>query len=991
MNGKNPLIITYKMIAILTLLLAPLAAIAMVVEAEDGQLFGSMAIGADSNASGGEYLDAINGRNYSDALNTAHRAEYSFNVTQAGTYKIVGNVHATNNGSDSFWVQVDGLPSAGYKWAVERNTIYSADDVNSASPRADPVVVPLVAGVHTVTIFVREKLTRLDKLELVLLEASSLPVVETPTISPNGGGFTSSVDVTLATNTAGAVLYYTADGSEPTTQSAQYGGPFTLAEDTTVMAKGFLGGYDPSITSSADFIVMPAAATGLLFEAEDGQLFGSVAIGADSGASGGEYVGAPEGSGAHLLNSGNRADYTFTTTQAGDYKIVANVYSPNSGSDSFFVTIDGEPSVGYLWDTLRNTTYSEDEVADRGDRGVTIFGLTQGAHTVSFHVRDDGTRLDKFEIVLVAATGGGNTAPVLSTIADQGEFSGDSVNLSVSASDADNDTLSFSARGLPPQLGIDSGTGQMTGSLTVAGTYSVTITVADGNGGTDSKTFVWSVLPSAGSGFSAFDNVPVLPRQMNFPWFADAMAQFTPAQPDDPMDWQDAYNNTPSSSRVIVANCNELQAALDNANPGGMILIQSGQYNGCNVEFKRSGTADQPIILTSEAKALGQSGDVTFSGGARFGLFPRGASYYIIGGLRFTNQSDLVFELENGSGTRANPVYRNGSTDIRFTDNHFEGIGVNRGSGEGVIIVGVRSHRIRIDHSSFISNYNHIRYVHSGNAGSLVSTSKDGRVDHNYFGPAATSGFRSDVSYEIGAIQTCCGTVQESSDPLTLTFEYNVVEHPNTPHTDPEALEIKTNEFVTRHNIIWGDNDAVIGVRASYNSTVDSNYLVGTGISIHGSNNSIVDNYIDGHVEGRRVNLKQGIFLSRWGRRQPSNCTTLPITANNEILGNTVINTSQFGLRIGDCSFGACRPITDSLIANNRIESSVGRLLHFNTRNEPERTDLCSGESQGSPGNDGGRNTGIVFDGNMFYPRGSASTGSAFGLDMNSICLGGNC
>src|SRR3989304_1477808 len=87
------------------------------------------------------------------------------------------------------------------------------------------------------------------------------PTVATPTISPDGGTFANSVDVTLATQTASASIRYTLDNTEPTASSALYSVPITLTQSATLKAKGFLTGYNDSATASASFTLTPTVAT----------------------------------------------------------------------------------------------------------------------------------------------------------------------------------------------------------------------------------------------------------------------------------------------------------------------------------------------------------------------------------------------------------------------------------------------------------------------------------------------------------------------------------------------------------------------------------------------------------------------------------------------------------------------------------------------------------------------------------------------------------
>ncbi len=79
------------------------------------------------------------------------------------------------------------------------------------------------------------------------------PVAAAPTISPAGGTFGNAQVVTLASSTASAAIYYTTDGSTPTTASPEYTSPITLSANTTIRAVASATGYVQSSVSTASF------------------------------------------------------------------------------------------------------------------------------------------------------------------------------------------------------------------------------------------------------------------------------------------------------------------------------------------------------------------------------------------------------------------------------------------------------------------------------------------------------------------------------------------------------------------------------------------------------------------------------------------------------------------------------------------------------------------------------------------------------------------
>jgi hypothetical protein len=79
------------------------------------------------------------------------------------------------------------------------------------------------------------------------------PTVATPTFSPGSSTYTTAQSVTISTATSGADIYYTTDGSDPTTGSTLYSTPVNVGVTTTLKARAYKSGWNDSAIGSATY------------------------------------------------------------------------------------------------------------------------------------------------------------------------------------------------------------------------------------------------------------------------------------------------------------------------------------------------------------------------------------------------------------------------------------------------------------------------------------------------------------------------------------------------------------------------------------------------------------------------------------------------------------------------------------------------------------------------------------------------------------------
>ncbi|MDB5816668.1 MAG: hypothetical protein JWQ11_308 [Rhizobacter sp.] len=89
-----------------------------------------------------------------------------------------------------------------------------------------------------------------------------------------------------------------------------------------------------------------------------------------------------------------------------------------------------------------------------------------------------------------------NRVPVIAALSNVGGAVAQAATVAIAASDADGDTLAWTATGLPPGITQNATTGTLAGTPTTAGSFSVAVGVSDGRGGAASASFAWTVTPA---------------------------------------------------------------------------------------------------------------------------------------------------------------------------------------------------------------------------------------------------------------------------------------------------------------------------------------------------------------------------------------------------------------------------------------------------------------------------------------------------------------
>ncbi len=232
----------------------------------------------------------------------------------------------------------------------------------------------------------------------------------------------------------------------------------------------------------------------------------------------------PSNTAPSVINPGNQTD------QVGE-----TINLPVSGSDN-----DGD-SLSYMANglpaglSINNTT---------GVISGTINASSVGDNNVTVTI-DDGQLNDSASFTWLV-TASPNSPPTITDPGNQTNRVGDTVSLTIIATDPDNNTLSYGATGLPPGLSIIGSTGVISGTINSGsqGNYSTTVTVNDGEA-TSSSSFNW-VINTNNSG----DVIQIDGNSSD--WSSVTSYQDTPGENTAPADFETAWI-TSDAGKIYIA------------------------------------------------------------------------------------------------------------------------------------------------------------------------------------------------------------------------------------------------------------------------------------------------------------------------------------------------------------------------------------------------------------------------------------------------------
>jgi poly(beta-D-mannuronate) lyase len=265
---------------------------------------------------------------------------------------------------------------------------------------------------------------------------------------------------------------------------------------------------------------------------------------------------------------------------------------------------------------------------------------------------------------------------------------------------------------------------------------------------------------------------------------------------------------TLNAATITVTSLSALQTAINNAEPGDIIILANGTYTAsADINVSKQGTASQPITIQAQS-----IGGATIGGTNGFNIVSP-ASYIIIKGFKFTHSASQA-------------TMASGTSFCRWTRNIFE----TPGAGENLVLNG-SDHEV--DYNTFQHKNALGRFIAVRGSGSQIAQRL--HIHHNYF-------FDQQPQSGNGAETVQFGLSGYSLSSSNSIIEYNLFEE---CEGENEMISIKSSAVTIRYNTIR-NCPAQFTLRHGNFCKVYGNYFINTpGIRIFGDDHIIFSNHFE--------------------------------------------------------------------------------------------------------------------------------------------------
>jgi hypothetical protein len=331
-----------------------------------------------------------------------------------------------------------------------------------------------------------------------------------PTFAPVAGTYTAAQSVTLTSATAGATIYYTTDGSTPTTGSTEYTGAINIATGTTLKAIAVKTGCENSTVSSASYILNYGTIATPTFSPAAGSYTAGQSVTISTTSAGATIYYTTDGSTPTTSSTQYLAPVNLTATTTLKALAVKLDWTDSAVASAPYTIQVATPTISPAGGTFG---VAQAVALATSTPGATICYTTDGstpsttstAYTAPVNVAttctlkaiaiktgctDSGVASASFTITntFPAITSGPVALPNPAAV-------GQSIAFSVAASDPDGDVLTYIWDFAD---GATSNQANASHTFSAAGSYTVSVSVSDGRGGVVSGSI--TVTVSAGGG-----------------------------------------------------------------------------------------------------------------------------------------------------------------------------------------------------------------------------------------------------------------------------------------------------------------------------------------------------------------------------------------------------------------------------------------------------------------------------------------------------------